>query len=115
MDPTEIESQRDEVQEILSGIEGVAKVYFQPPSSQRLTYPCIVYSLNKYNTKYSNNSRYLTYPEYTVTLIDSNPESIIQKRIMDLNGSCFVGFDRFYTSDNLNHWVYTLIYSSSLW
>lgn len=112
---TEIELQRELLHEILTNIEGVRKVYFQPPDSSQLVYPCIVYELNGFTNMYSDNSRYLTFPEYTITLIDKNPESIIQKHIMDLEGDCHVTFDRFFTSDNLNHWTYSLAFSKALW
>jgi len=112
---TKIEIQRELLQEILSSIPEVRKVYFQPPESRMLEYPCIIYELSDMSTLYSDNSRYLSFPEYTVTVIDKNPESIIQKRMMDLSSDCHVDFNRFFTSDNLNHWVYTLVFSKALW
>ena len=44
---------------------------------------------------------------YTVTVIDDDPDSDIQ-RIIDQFPLC--EFDRFYTSDDLNHWVFDLYY-----
>lgn len=118
MPQTPIENQREILHDILSSIDGVAKVYYQPPSKEQLVYPCILYSLNRYDVKYSNGSRYLTWPSYEVTLIDRNPESMIQKSIMDLGivePTCYVRFDRLYTADNLNHWVYTLSFTQAVW
>lgn len=115
MSQTMIEAQREALHDILCDIPGVKKVYFQPPKESLLKYPCILYELNDFITMNSDNDRYLTIPTYTVTLIDYNPESIIQKYIMDLHGDCHVSFDRFFTSDNLNHWVYKLSFSKSLW
>lgn len=118
MPQTPIEYQREKLQDILSAIDGVAKVYYQPPSKEKLVYPCILYSLNGYDTKYSNGLRYLTWPSYSLILVDRNPESMIQKSIMDLGSiepSCCVRFDRFYTAENLNHWAYTLYFTQAIW
>lgn len=115
MSQTKIEIQREMLQDILSSIEGVQKVYFQPPEKRMFEYPCIVYELNELNTMYSNNTRYLTFPKYTVTLIDKNPESPIQQLLLDLGQGCRVSFDRFFTLDGLNHWVYSLIFTKGLW
>lgn len=115
MPTTPIEIQRESFHEVLCGIDGIKNVYFQPPYNLKLQYPCIIYELNRINTKHANSGRYLSFPVYTVTLIEHDPDSIIQKQILDLNDSCYVSFDRFFTSDNLNHWVYTIEYRKLLW
>lgn len=112
---TEIETQRDYLHKILTSIKGVKKVYFQPPSTERLQYPCIIYSLNKIDTKYANGGRYLSVPSYNLILIDYDVESILQKKVLDLSGDCHVRFDRYYTADNLNHWSYVLQFTKALW
>lgn len=112
---TPIEEQREQLHEVLSNIEGVEGVYYQPPYNIKLQYPCIIYSLNRIDNFYADGKRYASFPSYTVTLIDYDPDSIIQKNILDLNDSCFVSFDRFFTSDNLNHWAYTISYRKALW
>lgn len=82
-------------------------VYFQPPSSVKLSYPCIVYSLADMDVKRANNNLYLNKKCYTVTVIDEDPDSDIPDRIIELP---LCSFDRFYPADNLNHWVFTLYY-----
>lgn len=115
--PTVIEDQRDELHRILSEIKGIVKVYYQPPSSEKLKYPCLIYGLEGYDTRYASNRRYLSMPRYQLTLIDYNPESIIHKHLLDLNNAngCYVKFNRYFTSDNLNHWAYDLYFSKKLW
>lgn len=110
-----IETQRLLIHDILSEIPNVKKVYYQPPSSKKLEYPCIIYTLNSFRTKYSSNGRYLTFPEYTVTLIDKNPTSEIQKSLMDLSGDIYIKFDRVFTADNMYHWTYSLTFTKKLW
>jgi len=82
-------------------------VYFQPPSSTLMKYPAIVYNLNNNQKVYANNDTYLKHNRYTVTVIDRDPESAIAKQIEDIK---MCSFDRSFTSDNLNHFVYTLYY-----
>lgn len=100
-------AQRPSLQTILSQIQGVSKVYFQPPESIKMVYPCIVYELGAYNVKYANNSKYKKMDRYTVTIIDRNPYSIIRNGVDRLP---YCTFDRGFCLDNLYHFVYTLYY-----
>lgn len=98
-------SDRLELHAHLIEILGSSNVYFQPPSSVKMKYPCIVYSLDTINTRYANNNSYLHTKRYQVTVIDKDPDSLIPERILSLP---FCSFDRGFTSDNLNHWVFSL-------
>lgn len=84
--------------------DGDRHVYLQPPPSVQMKYPAIVASLNNIDTKSANNETYILFPSYTLTLIDSNPNSIFVGKIASLP-QC--RFGRFYTADNLNHWTFT--------
>ena len=61
----------------LETILGSTNVYFQPPSSISMKYPCIVYKLDDLDNKFADNVVYLTKRRYQVTLIDSNPDSLM--------------------------------------
>ena len=91
----------------LCEILGSDNVYFQPPPSVKMKYDAIVYSLGNKDVKHADDRRYLDSKRYTVTAISKNPDSDLFDRIMDLP---YTRFDRFYTADNLNHWVITLYY-----
>jgi hypothetical protein len=93
--------------EILSTILGSDAVYFQPPPTIKLVYPCIVYERDSARTIFSGNKPYLYTKRYLVTVIDRNPDSEIPEKIAALP-KCV--FDRFYTVDNLNHDVYRLFF-----
>lgn len=80
-----------------------SRVYFQPPASKALAYPCIVYSRSGKDEKFANNKLYLGKQRYSITVIDINPDSLIPDKVSQLP---LTGFDRHYTSDNLNHDVY---------
>lgn len=87
---------------------GSRSVYFQPPSSVRMNYPCIKYSLSGIDTKPANDANYNSINRYELTVIDSNPDSDIHVRILNHFQMC--RFDRPYVADNLNHFVLTLYY-----
>ena len=86
---------------------GTRYVYFQPPESIKMQYPCIVYNRSSADSKYANNQLYLNKKRYTVTVIDKNPDSPIPDKIGRLP---LCRFDRHFASDSLNHDVYTLYY-----
>ena len=98
---------RLDLHEILCGILGSRNVYFQPPESIKMEYPAIVYSRSNIDNVSANNSVYMQSYFYELTVIDSDPDSEIVKQISKLP-TC--RFNRHFTSDNLNHDVFTLFY-----
>lgn len=98
---------REDLQFLLEDILGSENVYFQPPASVRMKYPAIVYSLNRMVDYHANDFPYVHNKSYAVTLIDKDPDSIIAEKLSDLQ---FCSFDRAYSSDNLNHFVFTVFY-----
>jgi hypothetical protein len=99
--------QRLELQTILSDILGFNNVYFQPPPTIKMLYPCIVYERDFAETEFASNYPYKVTKRYQVTVIDRDPDSEIPNKIAALP-MCV--FDRFYTADNLNHDVYKLFF-----
>lgn len=98
---------RLELHELLCEVLGSRYVYFQPPSSIKMVYPAIVYSRNEIGNKFADDSVYKQSWRYTVTVIDEDPDSEIVERMSKLP-KC--KFDRNFTSDNLNHDVFTIYY-----
>ena len=98
---------RLELHEILCNILGSRNVYFQPPESVKMKYPAMVYSLSGMRNNHANNKVYAQMRSYQITVIDASPDSLISDRISKLP---YCSFDRFYPSDGLNHYVYTLYY-----
>lgn len=98
---------RLELHALLKSIIGSDKVYFQPPPTIQMQYPCIVYNRDRVDTEFANNNPYKLDTRYQVTVIDPNPDSEIPLKVAMLP-KCI--FSRFYTADNLNHDVYTLFF-----
>lgn len=87
--------------------EAVSRVYFQPPSTMKMEYPCIIYRRSSRKDTFSNNARYLSMKQYTVIVVDKNPDSEIPDRILDLPYS---SHNTPFVVDGLNHDVYTLYF-----
>lgn len=92
---------------ILKTALGSDHVYFQPPASVTMQYPCIVYSRAAVDTKYANNKPYAQKKRYSVTVIDQNPDSLIPDKIAALP---LCSFSRHFKVDNLNHDIFNLYY-----
>lgn len=99
---------RLKLHEELCEILGTKNVYFQPPASVKMIYPCIRYSLSSVDSIYANDKNYKNTKRYEIIVIDRDPDSDIYEKILNHFEMC--GFDRPYVSDNLNHWVLTLYY-----
>lgn len=91
---------RVELQTLLEEILGSRNVYYQPPESVKLSYPCILYLKSTIDTTYANNRSYMHKTRYMVTHIDKHPDSKVLDKLISLP---MCSFDRHFTADNLNH------------
>ena len=99
------ESRRLNLQTKLEEILGSRNVYFQPPASISLSYPCIVYSFDDEDVLHANDTPYLTRDKYAITLITKEP---LPETLMSAISSIpYTRYNRHYTSDNLHHFAYT--------
>lgn len=80
-------------------------VYYQPPETFKMTYPCIVYELSRDNLLHADDRAYRRKKQYQVTVIDRDPDSQLPDRLSELFNT---GMERHYTADNLHHFVYTI-------
>lgn len=96
---------RLELHEILCNLIGSRNVYFKAPA--RMNYPCIKYEMAKPSIQHGDNMKYLKTKCYTVTYIDTNPDSEMIGRIEELP---MCSIDREYDADNLHHTIYTLYF-----
>lgn len=99
--------QRLQLQSLLEDILGNGNVYFQPPASVQMQYPCIVYKRDFSNTQFASNAPYRRTKRYMVTVIDRNPDSVIPDKVSELP---LCTFNRFFVADNLNHDVFSIYF-----
>lgn len=98
---------RLELQTELETILGSRNVYFQPPETIKMAYPCIIYSRVTGDTQFANNKPYTFTIQYRILVVDKNPDSLIPKKVAELP-TCT--FDRHYVTNNLNHDVFNIYY-----
>lgn len=96
---------RLELQTKLKELLGSKNVYYQPPASVKMEYPAIRYSKNDIIGRYADNGIYHKTTRYEVIVIDKRPDNKIIDKLLDLP---HCSYDRHYTSDNLNHDVFTI-------
>lgn len=99
---------RLELHEELCELLGSRNVYYSPPESVKMSYPCIRYSLSGIQQDYANDEHYRDINKYEVIVIDPDPDSSIH--LWTAHHFAMCSFDRAYVADNLNHFVLTLYY-----
>lgn len=99
---------RLKLQALLEETIGSRNVYYQPPESLILKYPCIVYSRGPIDKpKFANNRLYSDPIHYVLIFIDKNPDSEILEKLKQVP---LCSYERHYTSNNLNHDIYNIYY-----
>ena len=82
-------------------------VYFQPPTGARITYPCIIYDLERTDVRFADNAPYALYDEYSLKYITRDPDDSVRSQILMLP---YCNSERMYISDNLYHYPYRLYF-----
>ena len=100
-------NRRIQLHQILVDLLGSTNVYFQPPSTVQMKFPCIIYSRDARNEKFADNILYLGKDRYSISVVDKNPDSDIPDKVGALP---LTSFSQHYVVDNLNHDVYSTYY-----
>lgn len=87
---------------------GSRNVYFQPPTSVKMKYDAIRYSLVGKDLRRANNKIYRNINRYDGVVITPNPESAIPDAILNHFEMCSFGTP--YVAENLNHYPFTVYY-----
>ena len=72
---------RNTLHKELVNILGSKYVYFQPPETLQMKYPCIVYERYDISNTHADDLVYIQPRQYRVTVIDTNPDSDIVTRM----------------------------------
>lgn len=72
-----------------------------------MKYPAIVYTLDDIENAFANDGVYLSARKYSITVIDRDPDTPLVGKVVSLP-TC--RFNRSYTKDNLNHYVFELFF-----
>lgn len=76
-------------------------VYFRPPESTKLKYPCIIYRVKSGDSQYANNRSYIFHISYDVQIIHKEADTDLRERFISRFPKC--RFDTSFIVDNLNH------------
>ena len=101
-------NKRHELHAKLEAILGSSNVYYRPPESIKLNYPCIIYSLRSGDALFANNMPYRFTRCYDLTFIRKEADSDLTDEIAC--GFPYIRMDRSFTSDNLIHDNFVLYY-----
>lgn len=101
-------ARRLKLHEELCEILESTNVYFQPPQSLSMKYPCVRYAFGEPNQTYANDLNYNYTRRYDGVVIDRDPESTLPIKIAGHFSRC--KFGKPYIADNLNHFPFTLYY-----
>lgn len=85
---------------------GNNKVYYQPSENVKLSYPCIVYTLDGSVNYHADNKHYRRVNDYSVTLITKNPEDPLIDQMQDELD--YISFGRHFVADNLHHYQFNV-------
>ena len=100
-------TRRIQLHQILVDLLGSTNVYFQPPSTVQMKFPCIIYSRDARDEKFADNILYLGKDRYSISVVDKNPDSDIPDKVGALP---LTSFSQHYVVDNLNYDVYSTYY-----
>lgn len=103
-----ISDKRAELDDKLIEILGSGHVYFDPPESVKLSYPCIVYERSAGDTDFANNMPYRFQMRYTLTVISRHADEPINAKLaMSLPS---ILYNRHFVTDGLHHDVFSIYY-----
>lgn len=98
---------RVQLQTKLETILGSRNVYFQPPSTLKMKYPCIVYELDAINGPHADDRVFLQHRRYAVKYISRDPDNTIIDALLE---EPYCSFDRRFVVDNLYHDCFDLYF-----
>lgn len=99
---------RPQLHQELLNLLGSPNVYYQPPPTVQMKYPCIVYQRSTSDTTYADGYPYMVTFRYQLTYISRNPDDPMVEKLA--RAFPYIRIDRHFTSDNLNHDVFDLYY-----
>lgn len=98
---------RADLDRILRTTLGTSNVYFDPPESFKLKYPCIIYSFEGNADMHADNKTYYRYKRYSMLYITQNADDQMADTLSDLS---FCKLARSYTANNLYHYAFEIFY-----
>ena len=96
------------LQSKLEELLGSRNVYFQPPETLKMNYPCIRYKKARPRVNHADNIKYFKKDHYELTVITTDPDTDIPDILADAFPYCSIGSP--YNSNNLTHYALDLYF-----
>ena len=98
---------RLELQKLLEMLLGNKNVYYQPPASLSMSYPCVVYSRDRIDKDNADDTAYRITKRYELIVISKTPDLSVIDKLLELP---YCSYGRHYVADGLHHDTFTLYY-----
>ena len=98
-------AKREDLQNKLIELLGSEQVYYQRPTSFKMSYPAVVYNKSDIHADSADNINYRTINQYSITVISKTPDLKVVDDILQLP---MTDYDRNYKKDNLYHEIITI-------
>ncbi len=102
-----IDKRRLKLDKLLRDTLGTTQVYYQPPASVQMEYPCIRYNMAKVPVDYADDRAYLIRAKYIVTYITTEPDDPMKETLVETLRTPVI---QIYAADGLYHYVYEVYY-----
>ena len=94
-------------QKLINALGEGYKVYFQPPETLKMTYPCVVYSRRYIGALNADNVNYVYLRQYQVVLITRDQDDEAIDKLIDMPYSRMISD---YIVDGLYHHTFEIYY-----
>lgn len=99
---------RQKLHNLLKTVTGINNVYYQPPESVKIKYPCVIYSKKSKYTKRADNSVWGIVDRYEVTIVTNKADTDYADKILEhVQRSSYV---RRFIANNLYHDTLSIYY-----
>jgi len=98
----------EDVRTTLMNVTGATNVYYQPPPTLKMQYPCIIFEKSDEQFKHADNSVFNRMIEYQAKVVYSDPDCPIIEQMSKVR---YCRFDRHYKADGMYHDVYSLYFN----
>ena len=100
-----MEKTRLTLHQTLVDLLGSNNVYYNPPETQKMSFPCITYTLANISDIKADNLKYIDYKTYKITVVSKKPDHPVIKKILNLE---MTRFSAQYTKNGYYHDVILL-------
>lgn len=101
---------RSEFSAKLKEVSGINNIYYQPPQSKKMVYPCIRYDTIDMQIKSADNKTYIMDRGYLVKIIGQDIDFVDTLSANLLQAFPMAIYDQSYKADDLNHTILKIYY-----